>query len=192
MYFMIGLSLGVIIGIIVGYLVVSANNVSNSKQLNDLKSNLLKAEKKLTPSERLEEFKIKDVKDWGFYLERTDRNYLISEYVKAHDVVPYETVIDNVEYLYPTMRFPIRITKDCEIFYGDYRFDIHPFRLKNFLESVSEGEYVLKLYKGAYRRKNRITNKYTEIDQDDMVSVIEVPLKAFSAKERKKIQYHDE
>ena len=78
MYFMIGLSLGVIIGIIVGYLVVSANNVSNSKQLNDLKSNLLKAEKKLTPSERLEEFKIKDVKDWVFYLERKDRNYLIS------------------------------------------------------------------------------------------------------------------
>ena len=73
MDFMSGLAIGVIIGIIVGYLIVSANNVSNSKQLNDLKSNLLKAEKKLTPSERLEEFKIKDVKEWGFYLERTDR-----------------------------------------------------------------------------------------------------------------------
>lgn len=192
MNFMGGLALGVIIGSFVGYLIVSANNISNSKQLNDLKSNLLKAEKKLTPSERLEEFKIKDVKEWGIYLESTDKNYLISDYVKEHDVVPYETVIDNVEYLYPTMRFPIRITKDCEMFYKEYRFAVHPFRLKSLIEQVPEGDYFLKLDKGPFRRKNRITNKYTEIDQDNMPAVIEVPLKEFSAKERKKITYPDE
>jgi hypothetical protein len=184
MNFIVGMVLGIIIGSIVGYLIVKTNNVKNSKHLEELKGNLLKAEKNLTPEERLAEFNIKDVKEWNFYLDDTDKDYLVSEYIKDHNVVPYTNIIENKEFLYPIMRFPVRITKDCEMYYQDYKFDLHPFRLKTLLEHVDEGDYVLKLSSGPYRIKRKVTNSYTKLDKIDILPTIEIPLKAFSAKEK--------
>lgn len=144
-------------------------------------------ERVLTIEEKLAAFNIKDTTEWELTITDHARSYLLAEYVKGNDIVPYSKKVMEREYLYPTMLFEINLTDSGEIYYNpeintyrnDFYFKIPKSELKKLKDNVTSDYYDLKLEGGHYRVLDEFTNEYTEFDESFKASIL-LPLDAFS------------
>lgn len=191
---LIGSTVGLVLGSIVGYLLILGKKNVNSKLLDTLKTDLTESESKSiknkvaveSDSERLALFNIKDTKNLPLNISEQDKEYLLTEFIKANkQLVPYGNVIDGKDYLYPTMNFRVclntkgNLYHDVKGIHRPYGFTLAYNDFKELSKSIHSDCYELSLTGGPYRVSNQEQGGYTEFKDNPLTVFIEVPLNSF-------------
>lgn len=191
MVFISGMLLGMFMGGGFCSFIILNSRKESMGALAEIQKSMLESdsepERVLTIEEKLAAFNIKDTTEWELTLTDNARNYLLAEYVKSNDIVPYSKKVMEREYLYPTMLFEINLTDSGEIYYNpeintyrnDFYFKIPKSELKKIKDKVTPDYYDLQLEGGPYRVLDEFTNEYTEFDGSFKASIL-LPLDAFS------------
>lgn len=189
-----GILIGICIGSALGYYSIIYKRTSNEKVLDSLKTSLTVSDSnssnKQVPVEsdlaRLSLFNIKDTKDLSVNISTQDKEYLLTEFIKSNKrLVPYGNVVEDKDYLYPTMKFSVYLSNKG-ILYHDvpgvhmrYGFTLDKDEMKELLGSIHSESYTLSLMGGPYRVLDELTGDYTEFKDNPLNVSIEVPLKLF-------------
>ena len=186
--------IGICIGSALSYYAIIYKRNSNEKVLDSLKTSLTVSDSnssnKQAPvesdSERLSLFNIKDTKNLHVNISDQDKEYLLTKFIKYNKrLVPYGNIIDNKDFLYPTMKFSVYLSNKG-ILYHDvpgvhmrYGFTLDKAEMKELLGSIHSECYELILTGGPYRVFDELTGEYTEFKDNPLTVSIEVPLKLF-------------
>lgn len=191
----IGLIIGLVVGYLTSYLYLVRVTEVNKKRVDDLKHQLTQSTSASTAEERLSMFGVNNYFPFILNLNGSDITHLICDYLERNEVSPY-TFLDadaGILYKYPKMKFTIQVDgsylKDQNNVVADTVEDssFHPFmyngfkfkRCKSsytrFKVKAPDGEYILQLSGGPYRRFNN-KGKLIEDSSGMMRAIILVPL----------------
>lgn len=194
----IGLIIGLVVGYVTSYFYLLRVTEANRKSVEDLKSQLTLTTGSKTPEERLSSFGVANTTDFVINLNGHDTEYLICDYLTRNDISPY-TFLDtekDILFKYPKMQFKILVDgisfktvvnpdeyKDDVISssvnpfsYNGYFFKRSKESYKRFSKMAPDGEYILELTGGPYRRLNRRGKVTDYSDSAWMSTCILIPL----------------
>lgn len=164
-----------LLGVVIGYRSciarLSSELTAKSKESNLLKTQLqlISKDKALTFSDRLNLFEMKEYRKYHLLLNKRDVDYLVCQYLKEHEILPYTSVDGDIIYKYPKLRFVVDL-KNCHFICNkNYMLDLDTDAYYRFKDFAKGTQFVLELSGGSHRKPKRgflgeIKGEYKDVD----------------------------